>query len=111
MPGYTPPEMVALFSGYEVLIDVEPYMIPDNVIPNRVKMAVFELAFSSISLDRTADGPLDGIDQIKAGPIYIRASPGGYTNTKPKLIPQYIRQMLNDFIDVGSIGVVRLVRT
>lgn len=92
---------VVLSDGYEVPVDI---------IPQEVKFAVFELALSFIASDRTADSALSGIEQVKAGPLFVKAVPGGYGDTSPKVIPDYIRKMLSEYIMSGSIGVVWLQR-
>lgn len=83
---------------------------PSDVIPQEIKFAVFELAYLSIGVDRTADNALAGIDQVKAGPLFIKATPAGYGSTKADIIPQFIKTMISDFTISGSIGVVRLMR-
>jgi len=83
---------------------------PVDVIPQEMKFAVYELAYLSIGVDRTADNSLAGIDQVKAGPLFIKATPSGYGSTKSDIIPQFIKSMISDFIISSSIGVVRLMR-
>jgi hypothetical protein len=83
---------------------------PSDIIPNEVKFAVFELILSFLSSDRTSDSSLAGIDQVKAGPLFVKATPGGYGSTKPTVIPDHVRRILIDFISSSSISVVRLMR-
>jgi len=83
---------------------------PSDIIPSEIKYAVFELAYLSIGVDRTADNALAGIDQVKAGPLFIKSTPAGYGSTKSEIIPQFIKTMISDFIVSTSIGVVRLMR-
>lgn len=92
---------VILSNGYEV---------SESIIPQEVKFATFELAHSFLSADRTADSSMAGIEQVKAGPLFIKATPAGIDSTKSKVIPEHIRSLLADFIMNGSIGVVRLMR-
>lgn len=86
------------------------YTVPDDIIPSEVKFAVFELALSFISKDRTADPSLAGIEQVKAASLFIKASPGGYGDTKSKVIPDHVRQILSEYLMNSSVSVVRLLR-
>ena len=85
-------------------------LVPNNIIPMEVKYATFELIYLSIGTDRLADNSLAGIDQVKAGPLFVKATPGGYGSTKAEIIPEFIRKILLDFTISSSIGVVRLMR-
>ncbi len=78
-------------------------------IPAEVKVAVFELALSSIDTDRTADSDMAGLSEVKAGSVMLKADDGLY-NTKPKTIPIKIWKIINDFTIRASSGLVRLVR-
>lgn len=93
---------IVLPSGYEV---------PSTVIPQEIKYAVYELALSFASGDRTADSSLAGIEQVKAGPLFVKATPAGVGSTKASVIPDHIRRLLQDFLVSSGIGVVRLMRT
>lgn len=84
--------------------------VPSSTIPKEIKFATFELAFSFIAGDRTADSALAGIEQVKAGPLFVKAVQGGFGDTSPKVIPAFIREMLSGFIMSGSMGVVWLKR-
>jgi hypothetical protein len=86
------------------------YVVPSDTIPSEVKFAVFELTLASISRDRTADSSLAGIEQVKAGPLFIKASLGGYASSHPKVIPDHVRNILSEYIMSSGIGVVRLER-
>lgn len=86
------------------------YLVPDNIIPVAVKQATFELAFSFISGDRTSDSALSGIEQVKAGPLFVKAVAGGVNDTSPKVVPDYIKRILSEYIVSGSMGVVWLLR-
>jgi hypothetical protein len=86
------------------------YEVPSDIIPIEVKQAVFELAYSSIGVDRIADNSLSGIEQIKAGSLFIKATPAGVQSTNASIIPDYIKRMLSEYIVSSGIGVVRLMR-
>lgn len=86
------------------------YVLPETMIPTELKFSVFELAFASLENDRMADNPLAGIDQVKAGPLFIRATPGGVNSTKAGVIPDHIRLLLSNLISSPQIGVYRLIR-
>lgn len=92
---------VILPSGYEV---------PATIIPTEVKFAVFELAYSTIGADRVADSPLAGIEQVKAGPLFVKATPAGNDSTKANAIPDHVRQLLLNYLVQSGIGVYRLIR-
>jgi len=83
--------------------------VPETIIPQEVKFAVFELALSSVKKDRTVESALAGIESLEAGPLAIKTSKG-YENPSPRVIPDYIRQILVDFIVSSGMSVVRLMR-
>ena len=84
--------------------------IDSDVIPNDVKTAVFELALSSISEDRTKDSDLAGLEQIKAGSLMIKSDSGDIDSTAKKTIPEKVWKILSDLTQLGGAGIVRLVR-
>ncbi len=90
-------------------------LLPDGteydstVVPPEVKKAVFELALSSVDTDRTSDSDMAGLSEIKAGSVQLKADDGLY-NTKPKVIPNKIWKIINDFTIRASSGLVRLIR-
>lgn len=85
-------------------------VVPSDAIPALIKYATFELMYASIGVDRMADNSLAGIEQIKAGPLFVKATPAGYGSTKAGVVPEFIRQMLSDYTASSGIGVVRLMR-
>lgn len=84
--------------------------IADDELPPELKVAVYELALSSLEEDRTADNPLAGIDQVKAGTLMVKASVGGVDSTAEEAIPEKVWKILSDLYVRGSLSVVRLVR-
>jgi hypothetical protein len=84
-------------------------IVPDTIIPQVVKIAVFELALSNIESDRTADGDLEGIKEARAGSLLIKTDVGVY-NSPPSTIPEKVKLILKGYISNNSIGVVRLIR-
>lgn len=85
--------------------------VADDIIPVEVKVAVYELALSSIDSDRTEDNALAGIEQIKAGSLMIKADNGDYDSTAIDVIPEKVKMILSDLISQGSsINVIRLMR-
>ena len=85
------------------------YIVPSDSIPTELKWAVFELALLSVGTDRVADNPLAGIDQVKAGSLFIKTAPPS-SNPKTPIIPDYIRTLLKDFTSTAGVGVYRLIR-
>lgn len=85
-------------------------LVADDIIPPELKVAVYELALSSLDADRTEDNPLAGIDQVKAGTLMVKASAGGYDSTSEDTIPEKVWNILSDLYNSGDISVVRLVR-
>lgn len=81
----------------------------ETVIPDKVKTAVFELALSSTTSDRTADGDLAGLSKIKAGSLEIVTDDGVY-NTLPDTIPDKIWKILSGLTTRSGNRVVRLIR-
>ena len=85
--------------------------IEDDVIPNEVKIAVYELAISSLEADRLGDNPLAGIEQLKVGSLAIKASIGGVDSTVKNAVPEKVRKILSDLYTLGGgMSVVRLMR-
>jgi hypothetical protein len=84
--------------------------VDSSIIPVEVKIAVYELALSSLEADRTADDPMAGIEQIKAGSLMIKADSGDVFSTAMDTIPEKISRILSDYISTGSLSVVRLMR-
>lgn len=85
--------------------------IDDDVLPPEVKTAVYELALSSISADRTADDPLAGIGQLRAGSLMIKSGAEKPNQTNADPVPDHVYRVLSDLYNQGSsISVVRLLR-
>lgn len=81
----------------------------ESVIPNKVKIAVFEMALSSLDTDRTADGDLAGLSEVRAGSLQIKTDDGIY-NTLPDTIPEKIWKILRGLTNRGGIRSVWLYR-
>jgi len=82
---------------------------PDDIIPPEIKRAVYELALSSINLDRSADQDLDGLAEVQAGPLRVKTD----TSLRAKslgVLPEKVRKIISDFTITGSMGFVRLMR-
>jgi hypothetical protein len=84
--------------------------VADDIIPNEVKVAVYELAFASMVEDRVAESSLAGLNQVQAGPLMIKTDGGGYDSTKKESIPDHVYKILSDLTSTGGVGVVRLMR-
>jgi len=85
-------------------------VIDTSIIPPEVKVAVYELALSSIEEDRTSDDPMAGLEQIKAGTLMIKADNGDLDSTAITAIPDKVWKILSDLYTLGGLGVVRLMR-
>jgi len=85
------------------------YAVPSDTIPTDVKMAVFELALSSVEADRVADNPLAGLDTVTAGPLTIKSSNPTQNPTAP-VIPNHVRAILAGYLATSGMGVYRLNR-
>ncbi len=85
-------------------------IVADDIIPSEVKIAVYELALSSLASDRTADNPMAGIEQVKAGSLFVKADSGDFHTTSVDVIPEKVRKIISDLYSSGSLSVVRLVR-
>jgi len=81
----------------------------EDVIPQEIKTAVFEYALASLSSDRTADGDLAGLSELKAGSLSLKTDDGIY-NTLPGTIPDKVWKILGHLTTRSGIGVVRLIR-
>lgn len=84
-------------------------LYPEDVIPLDVKTAAYEMALSSFETDRTADGDLAGIAEVRAGSLAIKQDDGMY-NTQPDTVPDKIWKILAGLTTKSGIGVIRLVR-
>ncbi len=84
--------------------------VADDIIPSEVKVAVYELALSSLEADRTADDPMAGIEQVKAGSLMVKADNGDLDSTEVDVIPEKIWKILSDLYSQGDMSVVRLMR-
>ncbi|MDP8268254.1 MAG: hypothetical protein P9L97_05945 [Candidatus Tenebribacter davisii] len=83
--------------------------IDEDALPPEVKIAVYELAFMNIGADRTAEDPLAGIGQLKAGSLMIKAGAEKPNQTNPKVIPSHVYQIISDLY-IKSGGTVWLDR-
>jgi hypothetical protein len=83
-------------------------VIDDDVLPPEVKIAVFELAFANIEDDRTAEDPLAGIGQLKAGSLMIKAGAEKPNQTNAKIIPSHVYNIVSELYNKG--GTVWLLR-
>ena len=81
----------------------------ETVIPNDVKVAVYEYALSALSADRTADRDLAGLSEVRAGSLMLKTDDGVY-NTTPGTIPEKIWKILAGLTTKSGAGVVRLIR-
>lgn len=79
------------------------------VIPEKVKVAVYELALSSIESDRTADNPLMGLEMVKAGSLQLKVA-GGLHNKMVGVVPEKIWRILAGLYSTSGISVVHLLR-
>ena len=84
--------------------------IADDIIPSELKTAVYELTLSSLTSDRTADNPMAGIEQVKAGSLFVKADSGDFHTTAVSVIPEKVWKIISDLYSSGSLSVVRLMR-
>ena len=79
-----------------------------DVIPTKVKIAVYELALSSIKGDRMEDDSLAGLSEVQAGSLRIKADNSVHATT-PDAIPKKIWKIISGLY-IRSASVVRLIR-
>jgi hypothetical protein len=86
--------------------------LSDELLPNEVKIAVFELAISSLTEDRTGDDPLLGLEQLRVATLMLKAKPdkSGDTTLSKEAIPAKVFKILKELRSQSSFGVVRLMR-
>lgn len=84
--------------------------VASDIIPQELKVATYELTLASLDGDRTADNPMAGIEQIKAGSLMVKADNGDSDSTAADTIPERIWKILSDLYMRGDISVVRLMR-
>jgi len=85
-------------------------LVDTDILPQELKVAVYELALSSLEEDRTVDNAMAGIEQIKAGSLMVKADNGGIDTTSADTIPEKIWKILSDLYSSGDMSVVRLMR-
>lgn len=85
-------------------------VIDETILPPELKVAVYELALSSLEKDRTADNPLAGLEQVKAGSLMVKADNGDIDSTEIDAIPEKVWKILSDLYTRGNMSVVRLMR-
>ena len=83
--------------------------IADNIIPEAVKQAVFELALSSIPSDRIEDNPTSGYEQMKIGSLMLKMADGVSASSSDAL-PDKIWKILSGLYQKSNVSVIRLVR-
>ena len=87
--------------------------VDPTIVPNSVKVAVYELTLAMIESDVTQDWELQGFKNVKAGPLELEID-GSSDNPTPNSMPQRIYKILSDLTSSGnvkgSVSVVRLVR-
>ncbi len=76
--------------------------VDSTIIPREVKVAVFELALSSLESDRTDEDPLAGITQLKVSSLSITAGPQKPNQTNRPVIPPKIQKILKDLLSSQS---------
>lgn len=81
-----------------------------TVIPTEVKIAVFEMALSSLEADRTADGDLNGLSEVRASTLLLKTdTPTKGYSTASEVIPAKIWKILS-ILTSKQFGSVRLIR-
>ena len=108
--GYKATESQAMQWPRTEVVRPDGTEVNSAIIPSEVKIAVFELSLVSLSIDRVADNPLAGIEQIKAGSLMIKADNGDADSTSIKIIPDHVKNIVSDLYVRGTLGVVRLDR-
>ena len=83
--------------------------IDSTVIPPELKVAVFELALSSIEEDPSLDNELAGLSAVQAGPLSIRTAGGIYPRQKQN-IPDRVRAIVRDLTTNSGARVIWLNR-
>ena len=84
------------------------YLIPNDIVPTRVKEAVCELLLFSISEDRVAENELDGFSALNVGPIKLQNDFTHVRTSKKKVIPSHVNMILSGLTNSSKIQ--RLVR-
>lgn len=73
--------------------------VASNIIPTRVKYAVYELILASLNEDRFADNPMAGLQQVQVGSLKVVANSVGTWQTKKKPMPDIIYNILSGILD------------
>lgn len=85
-------------------------VLSSTIIPNQVKVAVFELALSSLSGDRTLDSSLYGIEMVQVSTLKVQTSKDSSSSTEKSAIPEKVSKILKDLYNRSTLSVVRLMR-
>lgn len=83
--------------------------IDSTVIPPELKIAVFEMALSSVEEDPSLDSDLAGLSEIQAGSVRLKTA-NGIRPRRKKALPERVSAILRDLVTRGGIGVVWLDR-
>lgn len=84
-------------------------LVDETTIPPEIKVAVYELALSSVTEDRTSDNPLFGLSEVKVSTLLAKATSTGSATVK-EAIPEKVKKIVSELYTKGSINVVRLMR-
>jgi len=79
-------------------------------IPKEVKQAVYELALSSLDIDRMADSDLAGLSMVQAGPLVIKTDAKDQNSDAVQPIPTKVWNIISHLATQSSTGTVRLGR-
>lgn len=69
--------------------------IDSNIIPQKIKYAVLELALASIEEDRTSESDMAGLQKVKVGTLEVVANSSGVWQEKKSTIPDIVYRILD----------------
>jgi len=107
--GYKASEAQAMQWPRETVIRADGTEVSSTIIPQELKVAVFELALSSIEEDPSLDNDLAGLARIQAGPLSLQTASGLRPKQKSN-IPDRVKAILRDITVNSGIRTVWLLR-
>jgi len=84
--------------------------IEDNIIPIKIKHAVYELSIMSLTEDRVLENDMIGLSKIKVGSLEIQTDNDYKSQSKKNSIPDIVYKILNGLTTANSGVFKRVVR-
>jgi len=83
------------FPRYECYDNKLDEYVESDIIPNKVKYAVFELVLASLNEDRFADDDMIGLQEVQIGTLRVKANSSGSWQKSKQPIPEVVYKILS----------------